>query len=95
MSAIFKTNDPRYVEQVEILNSLYRIYCARPKIEGLFWVLGREQMFAMRVLDAGSPHARENQDGDYELFGLRVYEAILTSVSVLALPAMLHAKVTR
>ena len=84
---MFKTNDPRYVEQIEILNHLHRVYCARPKVEGLFWVLGREQMFAVRVMEAGSPHIRLDGDYNWELFGLRVYEATLPNVSVLALPA--------
>lgn len=89
---MFKTNDPRYVEQVEILNHLFRIYCARPKVEGLFWVLGREQVYAVRTIEAGAPHVRENPNGGYDLFGLQVYEARESNVSVLAIPAVLYPR---
>jgi hypothetical protein len=89
---MFKTNDPRYVEQVEIFNHLFRIYCERPRVHGLFWVLGREQVYAVRTMEADSPHVRENSNGGYDLFGLRVYEARESNVSVLAISAVLYPR---
>lgn len=71
----FRGGTPDGRRDAEILNRLYRHRRRAPRVEGLLWVLGRDECRAIRCVEPGSTGVRvDRMTGVIELFGLPVYE---------------------
>lgn len=81
----FQGNDPAGKKAAMVMNSLYKQRGAVERVEGLFWILGDEELWAIRMTFPGSQGVEYHPaTGVIRLFGLPVYRCVADSVRVIA-----------
>lgn len=80
----FLGSNPKDREAAGIMNSLYRRRELGPRVEGLMWILGRREVWALHQVECGSSYVELNpQTGDVTLFGVPVFKCLRESAILL------------
>lgn len=80
----YRGDNPRAREAAEIMNELFRRWRLRERVDGLMWILGQREAWAIRQAEPGTHGVEVDRvTGDIALFGLPVYECRRESVRLL------------
>lgn len=84
----YRGNNPQAREAAGIMNHLYSRWTRRPRVEGLMWILGRREMWAIRQLEPGAIGVEYDlRTLEVKLFGLPVHQCNRESECMLVIEA--------
>ena len=91
--APFKGGNPRARNDAEVMNELYRFWRGRQRVEGLTWLLGNREFYALMNVEPGTTGVSvDPKTGKFWLFGVPVVRVISDSERRLVVDAAWEAR---